>query len=231
MTSEGEANVRELIDRGEVLLAYDHATALLAEHPDAPALRYLAALSLARAGARDRARAELDELDARGGVIPSDLRLAEDVAALRARLVKDEALGQSGRARRATGGDLHVVLPCRPHEFAASSVRPGGERWVARFHACLRAASTVRCEPSCARPDDPSMYAFGSRLAMGAAIIRAHTLTTQAVQLAIWDERASTGKAGTAADVECWRSAGRRTEVVRWNRPRVAPRHRPERST
>jgi tetratricopeptide (TPR) repeat protein len=406
--SEGEADVRGLLARGEVLLAYDRATALLADHPDAPALRYLAALALARAGARDRARAELDELAARGGVPAGDTRLAEDVAALRARLVKDEALGQSGEARRATaakasssyesayqrfggyfacinaatmavvagdkkralslarqahelvgdstaeegggeeaywrmatkaeaalilgdleaatealreaatlseanlalrattrrqlaflgaelgappdllsslsvpvvlhytghrfrdagsreddlraeiratlerlggdiaygalayggdivvaeeiqarGGELHVILPCPRDEFVASSVRPGGDSWVQRFRRCFERADSVECEPSAARPEDPSMYAFGSRLAMGAAVIRAQTLTTKPAQLAIWDGRPSEGEAGTAADVECWKGSGRRTEIVSWDRPRapaLAPR-------
>jgi hypothetical protein len=124
---------------------------------------------------------------------------------------------------QARGGEMHVVLPCPVDEFVASSVSPGGSSWVARFHACLEAASSVQCEPSSARPDDPSMYAFGARLAMGAAVIRAQTLTTRAVQLAVWDGRSSSGEAGTAADVECWQRTGRRTEVVRWDRPRVTP--------
>jgi len=397
--SEGDADVRALLGRGEVLLAYDQAVTLLAENPDAPALRYLAALALARAGARDRASAELDELDARGGVPADDLHLAEDIAALRGRLVKDEALSQSGGARRASaakaselyesayrrfggyfacinaatmavvagdkeravslaenarglvdqagsedvgaeerywqmatqaeaalilgnpeeaaealrnaaalsagnialrattrrqlaflgaelgapsdllrslpvpavlhytghrftragqreedlrtqiratldrlggdiaygalaygsdivvaeeirarGGELHVVLPCPVDEFVASSVSSGGESWVARFHACCEAATTMQCEPSAARPDDPTMYAFGARLAMGAAVIRAQTLTTEAMQIAIWDGNPGVDEAGTGADVEYWRSTGRETEVVHWER-------------
>lgn len=400
--SAGETDVRDLIARGEVLLAYDLASALLAEHPDAPTLRYLAALSLARAGARERASAELEEIEARGGVPTDDARLAEDVAALRARLVKDAALGRSGAPRRETAaraselyesayrefgghfacinaatmaavagdktraaaladqahdlvigpaaddvdseeaywrmatraeaalilgdakeaerslrdaaklvdgnlahlatsrrqlaflaaelgapsdlmellsvpavlcytghrfadagqreddlraairaalervdgdiaygalahgadiviaeevlardGELHVVLPCPRDEFVDSSVRPGGDSWVSRFRACDEAASSVTCEPSSARPDDPGMYAFGARLAMGAAVIRAQTLTSEAIQLAIWDGEPADREAGTAADVECWRSTGRRTEVVHWDRPRV----------
>ena len=108
--SAGESSVRDLIARGEVLLAYDQAAALLAEHPDAPGLRYLAALALARAGARDRASAELDELDARGGVPADDAHLAEDVAALRGRLVKDTALGRSGASRRETAAKASAAL-------------------------------------------------------------------------------------------------------------------------
>jgi class 3 adenylate cyclase len=67
------------------------------------------------------------------------------------------------------------------------------------------------------------MYAFGARLAMGAAVIRAQTLTTKAIQLAIWDGESSNGEAGTAADVACWRSTGRLAEVIRWDRPRMPP--------
>jgi len=124
---------------------------------------------------------------------------------------------------QAHGGEVHVVLPCPVDEFVASSVSPGGRSWVARFHACFEAASSVQCEPSAARPDDPSMYAFGARLAMGAAVIRAQALTTKALQLAIWDGQVSSGEAGTGADVKYWQSTGRRTEVVRWDRPGVAP--------
>ena len=396
--SQGEASVRDLVARGEVLLAYDRATALLSEQPESCELRYLAALALARAGARDRASAELDALDARG-VPAGDARLAEDVAALRGRLLKDNALAQSGLERRAAaaeasevyesayrqfggyfacinaatmalvagdesravslankarelagrpgsdavdseegywraatkaeaalilgdseeaaralreaaalsedqlalrattrrplaflgaelgtspdllsalpvptvlhytghrfaegssqehglreeiratlerrrgdiaygalaygsdivvaeeviarGGELHVVLPCPVAEFVDYSVRPGGDSWIARFEACCEAASTMSCEPSAARPTDPSMYAFGSRLAMGAAVIRAQTMTTKPIQLAIWDGKPSDGEAGTAADVEYWQGTGRETEVVEWER-------------
>ena len=123
-----EEDVRELMARGEVLLAYDHAAALLAEGPEAPALRYLAALALARAGARDRARAELDELDSRGGVPTGDARLAEDVGALRARLVKDEALGQSGEARRAMAAKASA-------SYESAYQRFGG------YFACINAAA------------------------------------------------------------------------------------------
>jgi len=126
--SEGEADVRALLGRGEVLLAYDQAVTLLAENPDAPALRYLAALALARAGARDRASAELDELDARGGVPADDMQLAEDIAALRGRLVKDEALSQSGGARRAAAAK-------------ASELYESAYRRFGGYFACINAAT------------------------------------------------------------------------------------------
>ena len=126
--SAGETGVKDLIARGEVLLAYDRAAGLLVEHPDAPGLRYLAALSLARAGARDRAGAELDELDARGGIPAGDTRLAEDVVALRARLVKDAALGESGASRRKTA-------------TTASDLYESAYRRFGGHFACINAAT------------------------------------------------------------------------------------------
>ena len=126
--SAEEAEVRDLIGRGEVLLAYDRAAALLDGRPDAAGLRYLAALSLARAGARDRAGAELDALDARGGVPIGDVRLAEDVAALRGRLVKDEALSRSGAARRAAAAKASELYKSAYKQF-------GG------YFACINAAT------------------------------------------------------------------------------------------
>jgi class 3 adenylate cyclase len=56
---------------------------------------------------------------------------------------------------------------------------------------------------------------------MGAAVIRAQTLTTEAIQIAIWDGKPGVDEAGTGADVDYWRSTGRRTEIVRWERPGV----------
>jgi hypothetical protein len=159
------------------------------------------------AGLRAEIRATLDRLG--GDIAYGALAYGADI------VVAEEI--------QARGGELHVVLPCPRDEFVAYSVRPGGDSWIARFNACLEAVSSVRCEPSSARPDDPSMYAFGARLAMGAAVIRAQTLTSKAVQLAIWNGETSDGEAGTAADIDYWKSTGRPTEIVHWDRPRVGP--------
>ena len=395
MNDPGQAEVRALVARGELLMAFDRASELLEKEPADPSLRYLAALSLARAGAPERAGTELAHLD---GKAFDDRRLAEDVAALRARLVKDRALSREGRERRATAGEasqlyeavareygshfaainaatmaqvagdggrarllagearrlvedqppspgdetywraatrieaalllgemeaaaealrqaraasagnpalrattrrqlrlicretgaderiidalpvpvvvhytghrftardndqdalrmaingaldragagiafgslaygsdilvaeevlargagLHVILPCPADQFAEWSVAPGGEDWSERFAACMAAATSVWCDPSYAPVDEPVMYAFGARLAMGHAIMQADALTTTAVQVALWDGEDGDSEAGTASDVAAWREIGGTTEVIACRHP------------
>lgn len=79
--------------RGELLLAFDLAERGLAEHPGDLPLRHRAVLALARSGstrqaARRYAEFGLDAID------------DEDVAALGARIAKDEALSAAGPERR-----------------------------------------------------------------------------------------------------------------------------------
>jgi hypothetical protein len=397
MNDPGQAEVRALVARGELLMAFDRASELLEEDPDDSTLRYLAALSLARAGAPERAGTELAHLDGRA-LDDGDRQLAEDVAALRARLVKDLALSREGQERRhaageasqlyeavsrtygshfaainaatmaqvagdpgrartlaadaqrlveeqapsqgdetywraatrveaalllgeteaaaaalhearaasggnpalrattrrqlrlicretgaderilealpvpvvvhytghrftardadqdalraainrtldaagagiafgslafgadilvaeavlARGAGLHVILPCPADQFAEWSVAPGGEDWSERFAACLAAATSVWCDPSYAPVDEPVMYAFGARLAMGHAVMAADALTTSALQVALWDGEDGDSEAGTASDVAAWRKTGGATEVIPCRHP------------
>ena len=86
--------VRREERRGELLTAFDLAQRGLAEHPGDVGLKHRAVLALARAGATEEAARhfELYGLDA---VANDD----EDVAALRARIAKDVALGSDGPER------------------------------------------------------------------------------------------------------------------------------------
>ena len=94
--------VRAAMARGEYLMAYDEVMAALELRPDDLALQYQAVLALARAGAIDRA----GELVRTFGfdrphatALAPDL--AEDLAALAARLAKDRALASVGAERTA----------------------------------------------------------------------------------------------------------------------------------
>jgi class 3 adenylate cyclase len=100
MKHHGEADVRDLLARGELLTAYDRASELLEDDPADPILRYLAALALARTGAVRQAGTELSRLDYGRMVELDSPRLNEDVAALSARLVKDLAMCHEGEPRR-----------------------------------------------------------------------------------------------------------------------------------
>ena len=80
--------------RGELLTAFDLAERGLAEHPDDVGLKHRAVLVLARAGATEEAARHF-EVYGLGDSANDD----EDVAALRARIAKDGALGSDGPAR------------------------------------------------------------------------------------------------------------------------------------
>jgi class 3 adenylate cyclase len=61
---------------------------------------------------------------------------------------------------------------------------------------------------------DPAQYGYGSRMAMGMARLRAHHLGAEAVQIAVWDGKASNGPAGTGADVAAWTAQAARSRIV-----------------
>lgn len=117
-------------------------------------------------------------------------------------------------AMLARGGELHVVLPFARDDFIAQSVRPAGEAWVARFERCLAAATSRTFASEMAYVGDPDQFAYGSRVAMGLAVLRAQHLGGAARQLAIWDGQASSVSAGTGADVAAWRARGGIADIV-----------------
>ena len=83
--------------RGELLAAVDIADRGLVEHPDDLSLRHRSVLALARAGATAEAAKRFE----RYGLAAST---DEDIAALEARLAKDEALAKSGAERTRAAG-------------------------------------------------------------------------------------------------------------------------------
>ncbi|MGC2203105.1 MAG: adenylate/guanylate cyclase domain-containing protein [Stellaceae bacterium] len=87
---------------GELFRAYDLAMQGLIEHPDALALKHRAVLCLASTGATRQAAAKFTALalDSASETAPSR-KLRMDIATLRARLAKDEALASRGEERTA----------------------------------------------------------------------------------------------------------------------------------
>src|SRR3954462_1253784 len=81
--------VRDAERRGELLTAFDLAERALEEHPEDLWLQHRAVLALARAGSTEHAASRFREYGL------SDVQ-TEDVAALRARIVKDIALATEG---------------------------------------------------------------------------------------------------------------------------------------
>ena len=58
------------------------------------------------------------------------------------------------------------------------------------------------------------VFAYGSIVAMGLAVLRARFLDADVFQLAVWDGVETQGMAGTGYDVRTWRDAGRPLEVI-----------------
>lgn len=124
----------------------------------------------------------------------------------------------------AAGAELHVVLPVERRSFVEVSVAPFGEAWVGRFEQCLSGATSVRYASGDAYLGDDQVFAYSSQFAMGCAVLRAQTLSTNAVQLAIWDGHAGAGPAGVHADLSYWSRSGRRRAVIEIERPLPSPR-------
>jgi hypothetical protein len=123
------SDARVALGRGDVLIAYDLARTVLDGSPNDLDARYIVALSLARAGAGERAGVEAAELGRRvaASSAPS-LRLREDAEALLARLAKDDALAVDGEARAA-----RACVAAELYEAVA-------DRYD-RYYSCVNAAS------------------------------------------------------------------------------------------
>lgn len=113
-----------------------------------------------------------------------------------------------------SGASLHVVLPFERDEFVDISVRPAGAAWVQRFDRCLAAAATVRYTTEDRYLGDDHLFAYGSRLAMGLALLHARHLGSEIEQVAVWDGGASGGAGGTADDIETWRRLARPQTII-----------------
>ncbi len=145
--------VRDAERRGELLTAFDLAERALDEHPDDLWLKHRAVLALARAGSTDEAARRFRQY----GLTAVD---AEDVAALRARIVKDIALAADGAERReaaARSAELYAAIHERtggwyPAVNAATLTLVAGD--PARAERFARAALEALAER-----DDDSYYA------------------------------------------------------------------------
>ena len=95
------AEVNRYERQGEAFRAYDIAMQGLIEHPDALALKHRAVLCLADMGATRQAAAKFAALGLGcAAATTSSRRLRMDIASLRARLSKDEALASKGEERQ-----------------------------------------------------------------------------------------------------------------------------------
>ena len=114
----------------------------------------------------------------------------------------------------ARGAELQVVLPFAQDEFIEISVAPAGPQWVERFESCLQRAAGVTYATEDRYLGHDWVFAYGSFVTMGLAVLRARFLDADILQMAVWDGIETTGMAGTGFDVRTWRNAGRALEVI-----------------
>ena len=133
------------------------------------------------------------------------------------------------------GAELHVVLPFAEVDFIEQSVAPAGVEWVRRYEDCKARASSVTFASSMSYMGDGAQFAYGSKVTMGMARLRARHLNGESVQLAIIED----GEAATLsnADIVAWCASGGRSNVItagvlkRPEMPPPPPRSHVERGT
>jgi class 3 adenylate cyclase len=113
----------------------------------------------------------------------------------------------------AHGVELHVVLPVAEDDFLHQSVAPAGAGWMERYAACRAAAASLTCASNMRHIGGQGQFAYGSKVAMGMARLRARHLNGEAVQIAIAERAAETGNL-TLSGIRAWRETGARSVVI-----------------
>ena len=111
------------------------------------------------------------------------------------------------------GAELHLVLPFIETDFIAQSVTPGGEAWLRRYDFCRARAASLTLASHMSYVGEGAQFAYGSKVTMGMARLRARHLHGEAVQLAIV-EAAGASSTLSGSDIRSWRAAGGRSVVV-----------------
>jgi hypothetical protein len=120
------------------------------------------------------------------------------------------------------GAQLHVILPTTPDEFVAQSVTPYGRHWLPRFERALNEAASLRWLSTLSGAYEPLAAHLAADVAMGASVLYADRLQTEAVQLLVIDE--ADGPYGAGKDTAY---LGERWGAMRAQVTLVSPRSAP----
>ncbi len=113
------------------------------------------------------------------------------------------------------GGEIQIILPCAPSEFRVDSVDVAGlPGWGARFERLLRRAGRVHVVNDHGKVPGNLGYEYANLLIDGLARLRAASLDTELIPLAVWDGKAEEGAGGTGSLVRHWRNQGLATEII-----------------
>jgi hypothetical protein len=114
------------------------------------------------------------------------------------------------------GAELHLVLPAPKERFCETSAANSGPEWESQCARVLARATSVRSIAGASDPASARATQLSAEVAMGAAVMQANILMTEAVQLVILDKAAPTGRAagGTAWIGSVWKKTGRRQHTI-----------------
>ena len=110
--------------------------------------------------------------------------------------------------------EVDVVLPFETDSFLRESLANGGTKWLERFDRCLKQIRVMHATDS-EFVGDSEVLGYASQLAMGLAVLRANQLSSDVIQLAVWDGRETSENAGTFADIQAWQARGLKTITIR----------------
>ena len=119
--------------------------------------------------------------------------------------------------------DIHIVLPCTAEQFMRESVDiiPGAN-WGGRFRKLLDHAGKRVLEVNQHYLRDSALtLEYCNRMQFGLASLKAKTLGTELVSMAVWDGQKGDGPGGTASMVELARQQGARLEIIELEPPSV----------
>jgi adenylate cyclase len=110
----------------------------------------------------------------------------------------------------ARNAEVDVVLPFEKDSFLKESVANGGANWVERFAQCIAQVNVMHATEGEVL-GNAGVFAYTSQLAMGLAMLRAQQFAAEPLQLAVWDGRETSEKAGTFSDIAAWQRHGFQT--------------------
>jgi class 3 adenylate cyclase len=126
------------------------------------------------------------------------------------------------------GGELNIWLPFGQENFCNVAVRPAGKQWVERFQACIEKANTVSYATESDFLGDESLFGYCSDVAMGMAIMRANSLGSKRLQLAVLNPNLANQSRGTISNIKKWNDLGHPTRLV--PSPEISPKPPAQRS-
>ena len=138
----------------------------------------------------DRLDEVLEELEPQGGfcagAIGSDLLFAEAMI------------------RR--GGDVTLVLPYDVERGRIVVGDFGGEGWIERYEAVVGSARSVKELNLQSTSPSPIDFSYTNQVMSGLALLKARTVESRVIPLALWNGQPGDAAGGTAEFVGFWRN-------------------------